>query len=199
MRKPKRRPVKPTAKPDFHNLNHPNYSSLIEFAFQSGKTKFFQFKQDTEIRTGRYMIIQNILQEVYLRIDRERLAQYIKRITSEIDGSRGQINIGNALAYLGQLNTMTELAFEPDTVYRLASVIYFDETEDLRKWDRKYNEQKIVGWKENGTLDFFFNKPFRELIGLKDISLTDLKDYLEKVAALSEGYRSVMNSETPTQ
>lgn len=143
------------------------------------------------------MIMQNILQEVNLRMDRERLLMYIERIISELDGTRSVINVGNALAFLGHMKTMGQMAFEPDTVYRLASVLFFDDTEDLRTWDKKYNEKKIAGWREDGTLDFFYNKPFKELIGLKDISETDLKLYLERAQELTDAYKSVLNSATP--
>lgn len=181
------------------NLYHPEFEGKIEEAFKCRGVTYYSFKKDTEIRTGRYMFIQNFLQEVFFRMDSERLKEYIARITSEIDGTRGQINIGNALEFLHHMKNLTQLAFEPDTVYRLASTVFFDDTEDLRTWDRGHNEKKIQGWREDGTLDFFYKKGFSELIGLRNISQTDMRDYLDKAARLSEEYRRVLNSGAPTQ
>lgn len=130
-------------------------------------------------------------------MDLDRLKAYIKRIREELDGTKGGVNFGNAIAFVDQMKSLTELAFEPDTVYRLASVIYFDDTEDVTKWDRVYNDAKIKAWKENSTLDFFYKKPFIELMGLKDISETDLRDYLEKVQDLIDVYNTTLYA-TPT-
>lgn len=124
----------------------------------------------------------------------DRLKEYIKKITAAIDLTQGQINLGNALELLSHMKHLTELAFEPDTMYRLASVIYFDDTEDLRTWDKKHNEEKITAWKENGTLDFFYSKPFSELTGLNGISETAIRDYLDKVADLTAKYNSAIQS-----
>lgn len=195
MRKTKRRIPKPKPSDKVFNIYHPELADKIEEAFKSNGTTFYNFKQDTEIRTGRYMVIQNFLQEVFFRMDSERLKQYINKIVSELDNSKGSINVGNAIVWLHQMKTLTELAFEPETIYRLASAIYFDATEDLRTWDREYNGKKIDGWKENRTLDFFFSKPFIELIGLKNMSETDIQDYLEKVASMNAEFGRVLNSE----
>lgn len=190
---------KPKVNTNTFNLYHPEFEGKIEEAFKVKGTTYYNFKKDTEIRSGRYMVIQNFLQEVFFRMDLERLKAYITRIISELDNSKGQVNVGNAIVFLHQMKSLTELAFEPDTIYRLASAVYFDETEDLRSWDGKHNELKITGWKEDGTLDFFYKKGFAELIGLKDISETDMRDYLDKAARMSEELKRVLNSEAPSQ
>lgn len=126
-------------------------------------------------------------------MDRELLKTYIKRVRSEIDGTKQSINIGNAVVFLDQMDSLTELAFEPDTVYRLASAVFFDDTEDITTWDKNHNDKKIEGWKESGTLTFFYRKPLSELIGLKDTSETDLRDYLGKAQALKDVLNTVVS------
>ncbi len=130
-------------------------------------------------------------------MDLDRLKAYIKRIREELDGTKGVCNVGNAIAFVDQMKSLTDLAFEPDTVYRLASVIYFDESEDVTKWDKGHNDEKIKAWKGEGTLDFFYKKPFTELMGLKNISETDLRDYLDKVQRMIDVYNTSLY-ETPT-
>lgn len=179
------------------NIHHPELADKVEEAFTAGGIKYYNFKKDTEVRAGRYIVIANMLQEVFYRMDRELMRTYITRIRAEIDGTKGQINIGNATAFLDQMLTLTGLAFESDTMYRLASAIYFDETEALNTWDPKHNETKIQGWKEDGTLDFFYRRPFSELTGLKNISQTDMRASLEASVRLKEEYRRVLNSATP--
>lgn len=192
--KPKRR--KPVVSDKIYNIYHPELADKIEEAFTSGGIKYYNFKKDHEVRAGRYIIIANFLQEVFFRMDREMLRMYVTRIKSEIDGTKGQINIGNALEFLGHMDKLTGLAFESDTMYRLASAVYFDDTELLNTWDQKHNEHKIQGWKEDGTLDFFFKRPFSELTGLKNISVTDMRGFLEASVRLKDEYKRVLNSAT---
>jgi hypothetical protein len=177
---------------------------LIEEAYMCKGVQYYNFKSDSLVRTGRYMFVQNFLQEVFYRMDLDRLKAYIARIRSEIDGSKKdkegtpQVNFGNAIVFLDQMKTLTELAFEPETVYRLASVIYFDESEDVTKWDKGHNDKKIAAWKEDGTLDFFYGRPFIELTGLKGISETDLRECLDKFQRLTDVYNIALSSKTPT-
>lgn len=191
------RGAKPVVSDKIYNIYHPELADKIEEAFTSGGIKYYNFKKDHEVRAGRYIIIANFLQEVFFRMDLETLRAYILRITSEIDGTKGQINIGNALEFLGHMKALTNLAFESDTMYRLASAVYFDDKELLNTWDQKHNERKIEGWREDGTLDFFYKRPFSELTGLKNISVTDLRGFLEASVKLKDEYKRVLSSVTP--
>jgi hypothetical protein len=84
-------------------------------------------------------------------------------------------------------------AFEVDTTYSLASVIYFDETEDLYSYDREYNKKKVAAWKEARAVDFFYTRPMKELLGLSDTSPEDLRQYIDQQTELLRG----LTSETP--
>ena len=64
-----------------------------------------------------------------------------------------------------QLKQRLELPKEPDLMYKLASVVFFDQHENPLVYEFKYGENKIKFWKKNTTLtDFFLQKPLRELI-----------------------------------
>lgn len=195
MKVKKRRPVKPIVSDKVWNIHHPELFDKIEQAFKSNGKQYYTFKKDTTIRYGRYLVLQAFLQEVNFRMSTDTLKAYITKITEELNGSKGTVNLGNALEYLGHMKNLTELAFEPDTVYRLASCLFFDDSEDLRTWDKPHNEEKIRAWRANGTLDFFYDKLFQELVGLKNISQTAITDYLEKVGDLKKKYDSAIQSQ----
>lgn len=190
---PKRRPVKPVVSDKVFNIYNPEFHEKIEEAFKCGTTQYYTFKRDTIMRYGRYLILQGMLQEVNFRMSLDTLKAYLKKLDEELNGSKGSINIGNALVYIGHMKNLTELAFEPETVYRLASCLFFDDKEDLRSWDKRHNEAKIRAWRENGTLDFFYNKVFQEFINLRNISETDIRDYLDQVEELKKNYDSVIH------
>jgi hypothetical protein len=193
-RKPKRKPVKPVMNDKVWNIHHPELFDKIEEAFKSGGVQYYTFKKDTTMQYGRYIVMQAFLQEVNFRMSTDTLKAYISKITIELNGSKGSVNLGNALELLGHMKNLTELAFEPDTVYRLASCLFFDDSEDLRTWDKKHNENKIRAWRATGTLDFFYDKLFQELTNLKNISQTAITDYLEKVGDLKTRYDSAIQS-----
>ena len=113
-------------------------------------------------------------------------------MTAHLDGSKGTINIGKVLEILSIHRQQYDLAFEPETVFRLASCLYFDETEDLRTWDKKHNEEKIKKWKESHTIDFFFHKLFQELTGLRNLSPTVLQNYLQKAPETIKGWQLII-------
>jgi len=193
MRTKKRTPVKP--KPDVKTLNHADYYGKTEFQFEAAGVKYYAFQNDVDMPTGRYMYIQNFLQEVSLRMNLDTLKDYIQAIRKNIDGSKGHVDIVKVAVLIDQLESRVELAFEPDTVYRLASCIFFDETELLTTYNIKHNESKIAAWKSEGTLDFFYKKPFEELTGLKGISPDVIRNYLEAVPKFAEKLTSEMREQ----
>ena len=174
------------------NLHHPGYHGKIEKAFEANGIQYYCFS-DTGMRYGRYVFLQDFLQEVSLRMTLEQAKKDNETMTAWLNGSKGQINIGKVLEILSIHRQQYDLAFEPDTVYRLASCIYFDEHEDLRSWNKKYNEEKIKGWKESHSLDFFFHKLFQGLTGLKPSSKTDLVNYLQAVPEVVKGWRLMVD------
>lgn len=93
------------------------------------------------------------------------------------------------------METRVNLAFEPDTVRRLASVVYFDAAEDLSTFDMKYGEKKVEFWKKNNVTDFFLTRPISELLGLEGISITSLEEYLRTSTSIIEE----LTSELPPQ
>lgn len=183
---------------DIKNLHHPDYHGMTEFAFEANGVKYYSFKQDTQMRYGRYIILQAFLQEYFLRTSLEDLKGNISNLKKWLNPSiskdgNGRLELGKCLELLDIMEQRANIAFEPDTVFRLASCLYFDETEILSTYDRKYNEAKIEQWKKADTVDFFFHKLFTELTGLMVSSKEDLVNFLHKAPELLKGWRTVQD------
>ncbi len=180
---------------DVMNIYHPKISKEIEEAFEAGGVKYYCFKADSEVRYGRYIVLQAFLQEYHLRVDLDTLRGNIKKIKGwlnpPVNKDGGTLQLGKALELLEIMEQRANIAFEPDTVYRLASVLYFDDSEVLSGYDKKYNEEKIERWKETGVVDFFFHKLFRESTRLTVTSKEDLLNYLRLVPALTKGWNTM--------
>jgi len=184
---------KSKANPSF-NMHHPDLAHKIEFAFQSGNKKYYQFTEEFEIPAGRYKWISAYLQEHDLRIAPNVLSDYC----DQMDAAINQGKLSQVAIIVEKIRGRTKLAFNPDTIKRLASVIYFDETEDLSDMSLSYSAEKIKNWDKNDTVAFFLTRPIRELLGLNDTSETLLRNYLTSIRIL-EDLTSVKTEDTQDQ
>lgn len=165
-------------KKEAFNIHHPDLVDAVEPAFKVGTTQYYRFKDDYRMPVGRYKYVHAFLREVDLRMDLATLKAYVSELKNCLNGAKKVIDIEGAWKIVFSLETRTELAFEPETVKRLASVTYFDETEDLSTYDRKHAKDKINKWNKSKSLDFFLTRPISDLLGLSGISITSLEDYL---------------------
>ncbi len=170
---------KTSPKPVF-NLHHEDIKHQVEVAFEVKGRKFYRFKKELQLPAGRYKYIYSMLREADLRMNLQTLKDYVTEFKTILNGGpKKEIQIGELWKLINNLESRISLAFEPETVERLASVVYFDDTEDLSTWDKKYGAQKIAFWKANRDMGFFLTSPMAELLGLKDISIESLEEYIQ--------------------
>lgn len=133
-------------------------------AFQLGGTTYYMFDQTAEVPTGRMLAALAVYNEMEMKVDKEYLELHTKAMEKLLSDPK-KINV----MYIAQLNLNLKERLElmplPDFVYKLASVIFFDETESPYSWSYEYNKKKIEEWKASGdTLDFFLSRLSSELI-----------------------------------
>lgn len=164
-----------------NTLHDIDFVPFVEPAFKFNSIQYYRFKKDADTPYGRYKWVSTFLQEVELRMDLNTLNAYLDDIEKNISGEKGKINLGHVAVTINKMRTRTALHFDVETAKKLASVIYFDETEDLTTYDREKGREKIAAWgKDLKVMDFFLTKPMRELLGLSDISETVLADYISQ-------------------
>lgn len=171
-------------------MHHPDIKGKTEFAFKCGGTSYYRFVEEYKIPAGRYKWIYAYLREVDLRMSLDTLNAYLDELSKNLSGKKGSIDIEKAIITIHKMRTRTALAFEPEGVRKLASVVYFDETEDLSGFDMKHGEAKINKWKKYNTLDFFLTRPIEELLHLKGISQTSLEEYIRTTEEIIEALTS---------
>lgn len=167
-----------------YNMNHPEYRDKIEFAFKCDGTDYYQFKEEHEIPTGRYIHVDACLREHQMRMSLDLLKAFLEELKNSISGKQGDINLHNANVIIYNIETRTNLAFDPATIKRLASVIYFDKSERLNTYDKDHGNEKIQYWDKNKFLDFFFCRPIRELLGLQGTSPESIQNYMEEATQI---------------
>lgn len=167
-------------KGEVFNIYHPDLHGTTEEAFKAGGVTYYRFKDQYKIPAGRYKWVQAYLQESELHMTLETLKDYVRGMKDTINGAKGSINLEILFRYLLNMETRLELAFEPERIKRLATVVYFTDDEILSTYDHKQAQKKIEHWEKHKTLDFFLTKPIGELLHLNISSVTHLESYLKQ-------------------
>ncbi len=170
------------------NIYHEDFADKVEPAldnegkhFEVDGIKYYRFKQDTFMPYGRYKMLSMFIKQVDLRMTPEIIKGFIEKIEANISGEKGQVNLTKVYEAIMAMKARLALTFEIETVYSYASVVYFDDSENLYDYDKKHNDEKVKRWREANTLDFFYTKPTGELFGLKSISKQDLETYIKVI------------------
>lgn len=133
-------------------------------AFSLNGKKYFMYEDSTKVPAGRGLCALTIYEEFNMRCTREYLQSHARAMEILLSDPK-KINI-QAIAVINKnLSERLNMAVFPDHVYKLASVIFFDEDESPYNYDYQYNNKKIEEWKATGgSLDFFLKTPLRDLM-----------------------------------
>jgi hypothetical protein len=184
----------PKPRPEF-TLNHPDYAPMVEEAFTCAGKRFYRFKEEYRMSTGRYKYYYSILRELELKLSLKDLEKYVTAFKSVLNGGKkNKIELTDLHVLILNLESRIKLAFDTATIKKLAAIAYFDETEDLTSFSDKYGEEKIKLWEEHNVYDFFLTKPIGELYGVNNISVESLVEHLN----LQNGIIQDLNSSLQT-
>lgn len=147
-------------------------------AFEFDGKQYFQFEDVFNAANGRAMVASEYYNEFSMRCNREFLQAHCVAVLNCINNKNG-IQISEIAKLTTQLKERLDLIFDVELLYKLSSVIYFDENESPYSYDFKYNLQKIARWKELKLSDFFLQVPLSDTIPLMNSSPADLDIYTE--------------------
>lgn len=151
----------------------------IEKAFTHGGKDYFHFDNAFEIPAGRSMCALTFYEEMHMRCDRSYLEKHVKAIEILLSDPK-KINIMAIATIHSNLKDRLNLAPFPDHIYKLASVMFFDEKESPYMYDFAYNVKKIAAWKNDpDMLDFFLKMRFCDLIPSFDSQRDNVKNYFQ--------------------
>lgn len=188
----------------------PDSKYIITYSFSLGDRHYFRFDDLLNIGYDRALKTLVYYKEMDMNADRE----FLKLHTQAIDNilKRASLTIDDLLDVRmlnNQLKQRLELPKEPDLMYKLASVVFFDQHENPQVYEFKYGEKKIAAWKKNASLhDFFLQKPLQELIPYlryADESLQQYSQMTQRVTQeqldnllplLSEEQRAILQSKS---
>lgn len=171
-------------------------------AFALGGEDYWCYEDYKECPTGRFFAAMGIYREMEMNCDKEWLMSYTKAIDKCLNPLPGKTISLTSIAQMNiNLRERLELMPFEDYVYKLASVVFFDETESLYGYDIDYNKLKIEKWKAaGGTLAFFSETSLRDLIPLLSMPKKDFQTYLTVTNMVKETHQALLTgilSENP--
>lgn len=183
--------LKPKARPEF-TLLHRDFAPMVEEAFTCGGKRFYRFKDEYRMATGRYKYYYSTLRELELKLSIEDLQKYVNAFKLVLEGGskKKSISLNDLHKLIFNLESRIELAFDTATVKKLAAIAYFDESEDLTTFSEKHGDEKIKLWNDHNVHDFFLMKPIGELFNLKNISVESLLAHLKEMDLITQDLNS---------
>ncbi len=162
-----------------------------------GGETYYEFTDSLSAPCYRMFQAMTFYNELQMRCDREYLMAHSQAIIDCLNGqsesAKGYCDLVKIGQLALQLRERAEWIFEPETVYKYASVIIFDENENPYDYDMKYNiDVKIKKWKEAGVSSFFLSMPIKKLFPLLNLSETDLEEYLKVQGKLNQAHYQVI-------
>lgn len=161
---------------------------IIVYGFTIGERHYFRFDDPLNTPYDRGLKCLVYYKELDMNCDRAFLKAHTEAIDNLLNRSTLTINdLVDVRVLNNQLKQRLELPKEPDLMYKLASVVYFDQHENPLVYEFKYGENKIRFWKKNTSLtDFFLQRPLLELIPYLQNAGENLEQFSRMVERTTE-------------
>ncbi len=157
----------------------PDAKHIIIYAFSIGERHYFRFDDTINLPYERALNTLVYYKELEMNTDRAFLQAHTEAFDNALSKTKITLDTLVELKKLNdQLKQRIDLPKEPDLMYKLASVVFFDQYENPAVYEFKYGEKKIKAWKKNTELkDFFLSKPIMELIPYLEYAGENLEQF----------------------
>ena len=151
----------------------------IKLAFtESNGMKNYCMEDSNNLLSGRAFHAVNFYNELSMKCTKEFLIAHTEAIDKLLTDPK-RIDLPKIGLLNNQLKERLELIIDSLTHYKVASVVYFDETESPYSFDYKYAFEKIERWKKEKVSDFFLMMPLKDLIPSMLWSGENLENYIQ--------------------
>ncbi len=136
---------------------------IINYAFSVGTRHYFRFDDHLNVPYERALSCLVYYREIEMNCDHSFLKAHTEAINKILLSN--PINVFKIKEINDQLAQRLKLPKDPELMYKLASVVFFDQDENPEVYEWEYCRKKIEFWKKSTSLtDFFLQKPLVELI-----------------------------------
>lgn len=164
------------------NIYHPEVRDKVEYSFTENGVKYYRYKEDHNMHEMRRFQKVIFLTEIENGLSHEDLLSYISELKKHVN--KGQL--GDVALKLELLEQRTKIAKDPDTFFKIATVDFFDENEDLTGYDRNYNKHKLETFKLSKDLGFFLTRPMIDIFPQLASLTLDSKHFTDQIEEMRE-------------
>ena len=152
-------------------------------AFVCGGIQYYEIPGVFNVPYRRGLAAADVYEEVQMRVTREYLQAHTQRV-KEILSDPKSINILEINKLYSELQERINWIVSPETLYKLASIVYFDENENPYDYNYGYAIEKIKKWKKYKVEDFFLQEPIKKYIPHSELQGQDLANYIRVAMAV---------------
>lgn len=179
-----------TGKPHFKMME----GHRTKYAFTSGCVDYFEMENPDDLLSGRAFEAVNFYTELSMKCTRPFLQAHTAAVKAILRNPK-QINLPELDKLNTQLDERLEMIIDSLTPYKIASVIYFDASENPYSFDYQYAFKKIEKWKKEKVSDFFLSTPAKSLIPPSLWSEEVLETYMKVANQVDqEHYQTIFDS-----
>ena len=156
-------------------------------AFTFAGEDWYELKNPLDYGYERFMVMQQCTESLEYNMSRETLKAMLARFIELYESGKQ----AHALFIIKEIHDRLEWICEPDTMYKLASVVYLREDEDELTYNESLCQSKVARWKEGGntSLSFFTAAPMKKFLPYLNLSDQDLLSYLQTAEKKAKAWK----------
>jgi hypothetical protein len=151
--------------------------------------QYYEFVQVADMPETRRTHYSYLREEMIMGIDRELQMKIITQLKEALN--KQEFGRASSVLYMWEdtLKNITTI----ESLYNIASLMYFDEQEDVGTYDLDYAAMKIAKFKTVFDKGFFFARLLQESLKISGESLQqDMQQLLRENAVKLEAYRRIL-------
>jgi hypothetical protein len=154
---------------------------VTKYAFTVGGVDYKEFDTIANLPYKRALKFFSVYDELSMKCDAFYLDAHVKAVEKVLTtGKVGLKELSSVLTLNNQLKERLTWVHSEDLVYKLASVVFFDNSENPDDWEWSYAAKKIEHWKKHeSALAFFLHEPIVRLLPYLNDSATSSLSYTE--------------------
>jgi hypothetical protein len=168
----------------FKNVRTQDKQKLVKAFEYRGRT-YYMFDDIFQMPSIRGLQALDYYEEFQMRCTKEYLTRFTEACEKILSNNK-KIDLTGLAILIKHLQERLTLIPVSEHVYKLASVVFFDDSENPYNFDREYNKKKIDLWKKDpNVLTFFLQTPLKDLIPYLDSQSTSLVTFSGVVKELN--------------
>lgn len=181
----------------FKSLRLQDKQKIIKAFVYQGKS-YFMFDDIFSIPSIRGLQALDYYEEFNMRCTKDYLLKWTESVEKILSDNK-KIKLIDLATLVKHLQERLKMIPVSDHIYKIASVIFFDDSENPYHFDREYNKKKIELWKKDPeVLSFFLQTPLKDLIPYLDSQGASLHTYSGIVKELNTiHFREVLKHLSP--